>query len=1302
MGVGSVMKIIGVRKSVMMFVLFAALLCSGNIVLAPVEIVLCGESFELWAHIPEKVRQVLPEDAVYCWHQVGGVRCVGEELDSWLSVSEFGDCPVSVGASEAGHLELQLEIQAGGRTVFKQSKVLEVLDGTKLSREKQIDVRKRLGVIRGLHWLQLHQRESGCWGILLEEEETLVRVTYGGTQYYNEVASTGMALWAFGAHGFGLSNDTGNPFAESVERGLSYLGSKVLFLEHGSYVKTCPEQVDVNGNGLYAIIGQRGGVENYYHPIAVTGIVVAGCREHRVMTARGERTLEEIVEDGRDFILKQLYVNTTYRAWRYSDHADATGQDLSIAGWNYLALDALRGWGHRYVKETYQSLQYFLTGVYDAGTHSFQYNWSNWWQASGNLNASGVIGLRFILDNNLDEESFLWLRCFSEPPDIRESEDYDVELSTGEILARVTGDMMRWVSETNNYGSGYTLWSICKALLMCQVTSRYMDGREFDWRYGGYLVKDGWEVWWPGVWECVLREQNSEGSWEITAADYINSMQVELNHAMMVLALSEQVFAPIRKGGMRVDVTCIVPEEVGERVWTSGWLRKEKLDDGTWMLSGEGELSDEAMALDASYWYGTSEGEAGGSDVIQLGGVVGLEDGFGVRQEVELGELCLERAGTGYGLSVGWEGECREGGLFYVSVLQELPKGDMRSLVHVPASASGDISLFELGDEHGIATWLDVESLCGAGTAMRWLSKGWSGDSRWHEFSFDGEPAGRRGRILGVDAGVGWNEEQFWVLYYNVIPLEVEVSVANVGGPWKVLERRRVSLSDFGSKRAWSVSASDAGLVAGDVQCRARLYRGDEVLASAEAWTVLDALPSGEVSQLIRVAEDVEQGDWQRIVSEVFSCSGHAVSCSGNVRVVVDGSDECWEWQYDGSAGKGKQTRTFYLDTSQLSLGEHVVTQTLLLEDGRVLETMDVFEVMGVTEALIGEFEQEYYEVAQGRSVTIGFVADNAMTADWVGVDFVCEQAAAFRLGNVECHAFDAGVLQGDVELSVVEPPEQDGSWIVLTDTRNGNLLDIAEVLVVESGDDVEEGGDDVAGGGDDVEEGGDDVDVPEGAELGGVPGAEESEETSGEDVGVLIPDEDFVGSDDKGNDDKGESTGKDDGNGGKGDSQPVYWGGGTRIIRNIDASVDGGVQGRLGKELLEKRENRGAPVRPTELGSISSESSNTSSGIVWTRGNQVFTGEVSGYFSGKRRQPPWWRYGKRRRVVAEAQEEMVCLEVFDTLSIMETLSGFESLLPSEVNDALESFEMHDVMDVLAWLGGGHDMPLDELHELSN
>lgn len=181
-------------------------------------------------------------------------------------------------------------------------------------------------VIRGLRWLQAHQRADGSWCFDLEKCACEGRCADSGTEV-STTGATGLALLAF--LGRGETHHEGD-YQETVQRGLYYLTSQMLMTSQGG---------DLRGAG-----------NMYSHGIAS----IALCEAY-AMTR--DKALEAFAQKAIDFIVT---AQNGGGGWRY---VPGMPGDTTVTGWQVMALKSGQMGYLRVPFETIVAANRFLDSV---------------------------------------------------------------------------------------------------------------------------------------------------------------------------------------------------------------------------------------------------------------------------------------------------------------------------------------------------------------------------------------------------------------------------------------------------------------------------------------------------------------------------------------------------------------------------------------------------------------------------------------------------------------------------------------------------------------------------------------------------------------------------------------------------------------------------------------------------------------------------------------------------------------------------------------------------------------------------
>lgn len=156
-------------------------------------------------------------------------------------------------------------------------------------------------VEKGLRWLAAHQRRDGSWHFQHQDDGICQYCPNGGT-FVPTTAATGLALLAF--LGAGQTHKSGE-YQGNVERGLYYLGERMLITEHGG---------DLTEGNMYA-----------------QGIATIALCEALAMT--DDRALRPFAESAVEFILHAQ--DPKGGGWRYTPGQPG---DTTMHGWQIMAL----------------------------------------------------------------------------------------------------------------------------------------------------------------------------------------------------------------------------------------------------------------------------------------------------------------------------------------------------------------------------------------------------------------------------------------------------------------------------------------------------------------------------------------------------------------------------------------------------------------------------------------------------------------------------------------------------------------------------------------------------------------------------------------------------------------------------------------------------------------------------------------------------------------------------------------------------------------------------------------------------
>ncbi|MBP5640091.1 MAG: hypothetical protein J6X55_11470 [Victivallales bacterium] len=1042
---------------------------SGELLPIPLTTVLADETIELWG----RSDNVLPHDYSYRWSIVSSsdVIVTGKGFGEWLPSEETVDFPQTIVCTlpseiAEGTVTLLLEI-AHEMIDFKPARLeLTVKSKQRLSPQKIVDVKKRQCVLHGLHWLALCQKDDGHWGENLQPILGRTGEIVFEDDLYNEAGSTGFALWAFGAHGFGLSSSGPNPFMECVKKGLAYLAANTVFLPMELSALQIEMNADANSNGRYAVIGRRSNVENYVNPICLSAMVSCGKEDYQVETPIGAMSLSDLVFDAGDFVVKQLSLNGRwFQSWSYYDGCLASS-DISISGWNYVALEAMGQWRRIIPTQVYHAVAYTLDSSFDSHRRKFFYNNNSLENASVSIQASALLGIRLILGGERRIPELMTMKtsemCYDE--NTREyfyAERADVSL--GEAELHVIRHIMEWMETTDCESQGYNLWNAVKALLSCGVTkSPSAHGKYFDWRYGlCQASEDGNDVQRGGVWERIINAQQSNGSWILNSEktdSQLNDEQVELHAAAMILALSENLFHPVEETGIPIVVQCIIAPGIGEKVHSDTLTSKERLEDGSWKFNWNLTLS-AGQSTDFTYSYLVEEAVDGDMNDIQLVGSASWTDESGKKKIRPLEPLSVARIGNGYGLTIAWSGGHQCGGPFEVTVTMALPDSDRIGILAIPPGRTGSVELFATSS---LASWLGIQMLdryaWGAmsdekqkeKTSIKWITKADTSLATWHFLSDDSFGVGSRGRVFGAELSECLGETLYALLKYNDLPMRLRVMVyPEHGEAFKVLER---SLDDneFGQSEIIKLPVDGNGISPGRILCHAEILRDDELVVMADDEMIVDDFALSDIDASLEcVPTEVLRGEALSVLSMVSSLNGQATAVDADVVIFLD-DVEVANWQYDGRLVAGRQQRQFLLNTEELEPDTYCLCQQVLSEQHSepLVTTLEITVLE--PKPIKGRFEFPMYELDMDDTIAVNFHVENASNPENIIIEEVqLSEIDVLYLEHVGIENDDSMMFGSvNVKASRNASSEKITTWLTLIDTETNSLLDVASVYV--------------------------------------------------------------------------------------------------------------------------------------------------------------------------------------------------------------------------------------------------------------
>jgi hypothetical protein len=491
-----------------------------QLIFAPRESVFAGEQVLLWALLRGE-RRAWP-DWQYRWELLPGDGVLLNATTDMLSFEKNIEdsrnlcCATDVALAAgqgSGTLELRLQLSNAAGQTLTQTKILNVWADVPPSSRAELEERRLDAIHRALHWLVQAQTAQGCWcPFFLDDSQSI----------YQRTAATACALWAFGNCGYGLRRQHNNPYMDVVQEGIEYLllESDVLPL-----TPVAGRDCDRNGNGIARVLGRRSVFENYTQPMAIAGIIASALPDGYIVRDGRQQLLRDEINDACDFTIWQLFSNSA-GLWQYSLHGVEGGGDLSLAGWNYLGMDAMAAWDIPVLPEAFLHCRNLLAEVYRPAQGRFVYRPGEE-SMTLPLDASGIFGV-YVIAQASSEAAY----CYYEK----------LELTAGEIITRALAALGDNIGKSAVIGNAYYYWLLAKTLQKMQINHLFIDGQWRDWRR--HLSLD--EGDWPGLWQQILSLQKASGQWQFESEHFRHSYYSdELETALMLMTLSDQLVKPM-------------------------------------------------------------------------------------------------------------------------------------------------------------------------------------------------------------------------------------------------------------------------------------------------------------------------------------------------------------------------------------------------------------------------------------------------------------------------------------------------------------------------------------------------------------------------------------------------------------------------------------------------------------------------------------------------------------------------------------------------------------------------------------
>ena len=464
----------------------------------------------------------------------------------------------------------------------------------------------------GLHWLQKRQRPTGGWTdrswvnypIFEEYDDFYVdpppdepEDAYNAHLFEQDdgftLVNTAVALWAFGNCGFGMGDLNDNPFRGTVKAGIDYIMARAQRIS----LPASGDDYDHNRNGQGVIFGHDQRYQGYVHPMIVAGLLAAGLPGQAVTVEGAPAVLADVVEDAYDTMARTL-LSWGKGGWPYQYDVDR-GFDQSIAGWHYMAIDAVQQWGIHVSPRVYREYMQLLQRNYNDDIRYFVYRLEAQ-NVTMALTASGLTGL--VMATTADPSR-----------DVVEINEHQTA-NAGEMLVNATQHLNQEIRMGERRGSGYFMWTAVRALQKLGIQKIFNQGKAVDWRYATERTH-GPEH--RAIWLLTTALQKHDGRWAFDPESFgYGYYSDELETAFMLLVLSDEV---VRDTGCfsQLRVTTTIPGEIASGLITNPFQSQATAADGSVQLGWEQDSWDGRGVLDLSLQYVLPPGLGDGVTLVQ-------------------------------------------------------------------------------------------------------------------------------------------------------------------------------------------------------------------------------------------------------------------------------------------------------------------------------------------------------------------------------------------------------------------------------------------------------------------------------------------------------------------------------------------------------------------------------------------------------------------------------------------------------------------------------------------------------------
>ncbi|HOG50194.1 MAG TPA: hypothetical protein PKY10_06355, partial [Lentisphaeria bacterium] len=721
-------------------------------------------------------------------------------------------------------------------------------------RREDVIERRVYSISRGLHWLQKRQRPTGGWTdrrwvnyYAFEEYDDFYvdpppdEPKTSDNQHLFEqddcftLVNAAVVLWAFGNCGFGMGDLHNNPFRGTVKAGIDYIMARA----HRVSLPAGGDDYDHNRNGQGVIFGDDQRFQGYIHPMIVAGLLAAGLPGHAVTVEGAPAVLADVVEDAYDIMARTL-LSWGKGGWPYQYDVD-NGFDQSIAGWHYMAIDAVRQWGIHVSLRVYHEYMQMLQRHYDDSTGWFFYKRESPSMTMA-LAASGLTGLA--------------MAAAADPSrDVTETNAQQTA-TAGEMLVRATEQLNLDIRLGGRGFNGYFMWTAVRALQKLGIQKIFSLGTAVDWRYTAVPCQ-GPER--RAVWSLTIDYQGSDGRWAFNKNSFkYMDYSDELETAFMLLVLSDEV---VRDTGRfsQLCVTTTIPNEIASGLTVNPFQSQAATADNSVQLAWEQDSWDGQGVLDLSLQYILPVGLGDGVTQVQNEVKVEYMNTLGAKEMLTIGPLHVVRQGARYGLDLAVPTVVEVGDLAPIRLEVTLPRGDCQRLVSVPAGVSGEIQTLFADSLDGPVQWVGVEWIGAEITTTPWASFACLPHELFRNplpitmTATPGAPLFQRfekssGKVLIASVPLADPRPRYLLVWYLDAPICLTVTATPVNSAQATcLWSQTLTAADFGkAKDSTEMTWETADLTPGQYVICARITRHpEEVLAEQQGKILLTSTETG-------------------------------------------------------------------------------------------------------------------------------------------------------------------------------------------------------------------------------------------------------------------------------------------------------------------------------------------------------------------------------------------------------------------------------------------------------------------------